>query len=253
MNDMTRVKAERSVEAEQTQAKPPRGRAGRLFGIGVLLLLAAGLVFGAWRYYAQARETMADAAQRQSLVPTVRTATVKAGDPTMLVSLPGTTSAFATADIFARASGYIAKRNVDIGDQVKQGAASRRDLRARDRSSDRASASHAQPERSGIAPAAGQCRSCQRHLGSRQAAGGAGLGDGPAGRCRPPEFAGAASGRRCGAVECRGPTGADQGAAAGEGLSQRARAVRRRRHEAQYRRGQPGAGRRHHRHLHVHA
>ena len=73
MNDMTRVKAERSVEAEQTQAKPPRGRAGQLFGIGVLLLLTAGLVFGAWRYYAQARETMADAAQRQSLVPTVRT------------------------------------------------------------------------------------------------------------------------------------------------------------------------------------
>ena len=39
----------------------------------------------------------------------------------MLVSLPATTSAFATADIFARASGYIDKRNVDIGDQVKQG------------------------------------------------------------------------------------------------------------------------------------
>ena len=121
MNDMTPVKAERSVEAEPTRAKPRRGRAGRLFGIGVLLLLGAGLAFGAWRYYAQARETMADVAQRQSLVPAVRTATVKAGDPTMVVSLPGTTSAFATADIFARASGYIVKRNVDIGDQVKQG------------------------------------------------------------------------------------------------------------------------------------
>jgi RND family efflux transporter MFP subunit len=121
MNEMTRVKAESSVEAEPTRAKPRRGRAGRLFGTGVLLLLGAGLAFGAWRYYAQARETMADAAERQSLVPAVRTATVKAGDATMLVSLPGTTSAFATADIFARASGYVAKRYVDIGDQVKQG------------------------------------------------------------------------------------------------------------------------------------
>ena len=37
------------------------------------------------------------------------------------MSLPGTTSAFATADIFARASGYVVKRYVDIGDQVKQG------------------------------------------------------------------------------------------------------------------------------------
>jgi RND family efflux transporter MFP subunit len=39
----------------------------------------------------------------------------------MAVSLPGSTSAFTEANIFARASGYIDKRNVDIGDQVKQG------------------------------------------------------------------------------------------------------------------------------------
>jgi RND family efflux transporter MFP subunit len=35
--------------------------------------------------------------------------------------LPGTSAAFAAANIFARATGYIAKRNVDIGDQVKAG------------------------------------------------------------------------------------------------------------------------------------
>ena len=39
----------------------------------------------------------------------------------MLVTLPGTTSAFTEANIFARASGYIDKRNVDIGDHVKNG------------------------------------------------------------------------------------------------------------------------------------
>jgi RND family efflux transporter MFP subunit len=37
------------------------------------------------------------------------------------VTLPGTTAAFATAIIFARATGYIDKRNVDIGDRVKAG------------------------------------------------------------------------------------------------------------------------------------
>jgi RND family efflux transporter MFP subunit len=37
------------------------------------------------------------------------------------VTLPGTTAAFADANIYARATGYIAKRNVDIGDSVKQG------------------------------------------------------------------------------------------------------------------------------------
>jgi len=39
----------------------------------------------------------------------------------MSVVLPGTTAAFTDANIYARATGYIAKRNVDIGDSVKQG------------------------------------------------------------------------------------------------------------------------------------
>jgi RND family efflux transporter MFP subunit len=37
------------------------------------------------------------------------------------VTLPGTTAAFAAASVYARATGYIAKRNVDIGDRVKVG------------------------------------------------------------------------------------------------------------------------------------
>ena len=44
-----------------------------------------------------------------------------ASAPTWSVTLPGTTSAFAAANIFARASGYIDQRNVDIGDHVKAG------------------------------------------------------------------------------------------------------------------------------------
>jgi multidrug efflux pump subunit AcrA (membrane-fusion protein) len=38
-----------------------------------------------------------------------------------VVSLPATTSAFSVANIYARASGYIDKREVDIGDRVKEG------------------------------------------------------------------------------------------------------------------------------------
>src|SRR5207244_11958684 len=37
------------------------------------------------------------------------------------VSLPGTTLAFEQANIYARASGYVLKRYVDIGDHVKAG------------------------------------------------------------------------------------------------------------------------------------
>jgi len=53
--------------------------------------------------------------------PSVDVATVKASPATFSVTLPGTTAAFAAANIFARATGYISKRNVDIGDHVKAG------------------------------------------------------------------------------------------------------------------------------------
>jgi RND family efflux transporter MFP subunit len=94
---------------------------GRLLGLGALLILAAALAFGASRYYSLHRETIATSEQRRDFVPSVRVAAVRATDGNVLVTLPATTSAFSVANIFARASGYIDKRNVDIGDHVKEG------------------------------------------------------------------------------------------------------------------------------------
>jgi RND family efflux transporter MFP subunit len=51
----------------------------------------------------------------------VRVATVRASGDNVVVTLPATTAAFSVANIFARASGYIEKRSVDIGDRVKEG------------------------------------------------------------------------------------------------------------------------------------
>src|SRR3984893_12893577 len=45
----------------------------------------------------------------------------EASPSTVSVTLPGTTAAFAAANIYARATGYIVKRDVDIGDRVKAG------------------------------------------------------------------------------------------------------------------------------------
>ena len=64
---------------------------------------------------------MATAKQQRDFVPSVHVATVEANPGTVSVTLPGTTAAFAAANIYARATGYIAKRNVDIGDRVKAG------------------------------------------------------------------------------------------------------------------------------------
>src|SRR5208337_5627654 len=93
----------------------------RLFAAGAFLLLAGGVALGAWRHYSQQQQVMATAEQERDFVPSVRVATVKANAAFMSVTLPATTAAFAQADIYARATGYIGKRNVDIGDRVKQG------------------------------------------------------------------------------------------------------------------------------------
>jgi RND family efflux transporter MFP subunit len=126
MNEMTPT-LDRDPESggveEKTAAERPRRRCwgGLLFGLGVLALLAGGLALGAWRYQQQEHNVMATTKQRLSMVPKVRTVAVKASPSTTLITLPATTSAFTTANIFARASGYIDKRNVDIGDRVKAG------------------------------------------------------------------------------------------------------------------------------------
>jgi multidrug efflux pump subunit AcrA (membrane-fusion protein) len=94
---------------------------GRVFALGGFTLLAGGLSLGAFGQYSQQQQVMATALQERDFVPSVRVATVEASPDTVSVSLPGTTAAFATASIFARATGYIAQRNVDIGDRVKAG------------------------------------------------------------------------------------------------------------------------------------
>jgi RND family efflux transporter MFP subunit len=109
------------VKAPVDQPDTRRRRNAGLFGLSAFLLLAAGLAFGASRSYSQQHQVIATAEQIRDFVPSVRVATVRASDATVPVSLPATASAFSVANMFARASGYIDKRYVDIGDRVKQG------------------------------------------------------------------------------------------------------------------------------------
>ena len=129
MNDVVQA-MHRPLEpaVDRMKGKPPNARpqarhrwAGRLFAITALLALAGALAFGAARYYSRYREAMATAEQRRDFVPSLRVATVVPSDPFELVTLPATTLAFEAANVYARASGYVAKRYVDIGDHVKEG------------------------------------------------------------------------------------------------------------------------------------
>jgi RND family efflux transporter MFP subunit len=103
------------------RASPPSRSRRRMLGLCGVVILAAPLAFGAYRNVSQHRQTITTAEQLRDFVPNVRVSAVKASDGTVQVQLPATTAAFSTANIFARASGYIEKREVDIGDRVKEG------------------------------------------------------------------------------------------------------------------------------------
>jgi RND family efflux transporter MFP subunit len=109
-------------EKQPGQRRPVRRRrGGGLFALGGFVLLASGLSLGGWKDYSLKHQVMATAREERDFVPSLHVATVEANTGSISVTLPGTTAAFAAANVYARATGYIAKRNVDIGDHVKKG------------------------------------------------------------------------------------------------------------------------------------
>ena len=119
---MPKARLKPTAQAEQpAHGREKRGRRGRLIVLGVAWSLAGSLTAGAWTHLTEYRLSADAAEQERDFVPQVRVASVEPSSEIDVVKLPATTSAFATANIFARASGYIDKREVDIGDRVKQG------------------------------------------------------------------------------------------------------------------------------------
>jgi RND family efflux transporter MFP subunit len=110
-----------------TPEPPPSGpsRSGgigrRLLGLGVIVLLMGALALGIWQHYQQYQQVQDTAQQQADFVPTVRVEDVGQHLGRIEVTLPATTLGFEAANIYARASGYVLKRYVDIGDHVKVG------------------------------------------------------------------------------------------------------------------------------------
>lgn len=109
--------------SESTEPRPETKYAGppkRLFFVVALVL--AGLIaigiYGHWQRDAEAAKTQDETI---NFVPTVRTAQAAAQTKPIDLTLPGQTRAFDSANIFARSTGYIAERRVDIGSRVKLG------------------------------------------------------------------------------------------------------------------------------------
>ncbi|WP_213769341.1 efflux RND transporter periplasmic adaptor subunit [Bradyrhizobium sp. dw_78] len=117
---MAKVEPQPPANDAHGQARKPQPPSLRLLWL-VLAIVAVVLGFGAvghWRTHAAAEQTQEAI---NSDEPMVRTAAAKVLADPIKVTLPGQTEGFDRASIFARATGYIAERRVDIGSHVKRG------------------------------------------------------------------------------------------------------------------------------------
>jgi len=108
-------------EHEDPRTVAGRRRTARRLGLGTVAVLALMVGWGTWLHSALSASAVEAMHTRQNAVPVVRTEAVKSQDGPRIVDLPGTMQAFDSATLYARATGYIATRNVDIGSQVHKG------------------------------------------------------------------------------------------------------------------------------------
>jgi len=88
---------------------------------GLLALLAILFVVGYLPRRSRENGINKEAREEESSLPVVNVAQAKKSAPTSELLLPGNITPLTEAYIYARASGYVKKRYVDIGDRVRQG------------------------------------------------------------------------------------------------------------------------------------
>ena len=98
----------------------PRGKVLLVGAILAVIVVAVALA-GYLPRRQRAAAASAAARQEKTALPAVTAAKVRRAPQDTEVMLPGNLSALTEASIYARASGYIRKRYVDIGDHVRQG------------------------------------------------------------------------------------------------------------------------------------
>jgi multidrug efflux pump subunit AcrA (membrane-fusion protein) len=98
-----------------------RRTAAGLLGFVVLAAVSGFVAFGVWTKSGRDAEAEAVLQTRLNAIPIVRTMIAKAEDTPRTIELTGNMAAFDSATLFARATGYISTRNVDIGSKVRRG------------------------------------------------------------------------------------------------------------------------------------
>jgi RND family efflux transporter MFP subunit len=98
-----------------------RRRLARRIAIGAVFVVAALVGFGTWSHFQRNADADAVLEARKNVVASVRTFIVQTELQPRTIELPGNMAAFDSATLRARATGYVAVRNVDIGSKVRKG------------------------------------------------------------------------------------------------------------------------------------
>jgi multidrug efflux pump subunit AcrA (membrane-fusion protein) len=102
-------------------AAPLSSQAKRLLGIGIVVALLIGLAAGLIPHYLESKELEREAQRKRNALPALAVIQARLSSTQDRLSIPGTLSPIEEASIFARASGYVRLRKVDIGDHVRRG------------------------------------------------------------------------------------------------------------------------------------
>jgi HlyD family secretion protein len=102
-------------------SQPPSKKSRRLALVLVAVVLLGLLGWGGWSRWQTHRAAIDAQQQQRDFVPEVRTAKATRIDGPIDLVEPGQTEAFDSARLFARATGYVAERKVDIGSRVHKG------------------------------------------------------------------------------------------------------------------------------------
>jgi multidrug efflux pump subunit AcrA (membrane-fusion protein) len=108
------------ANGQQPEPQPPR-KPRRWWILIVLAVLVVALLVGWLPHRERDQAADARARQQQNAVPIVEVQTVHNASSEQEVTLPGTVTPLITAHIYARASGYLKARYVDLGDTVRKG------------------------------------------------------------------------------------------------------------------------------------
>src|SRR5271163_1249264 len=112
---------DRRPKPKKTRQDGTRRATAGVLGFALVAAITGLVGFGMWSKSSQDAEAEAILRTRLNAVPSVRTITAKAEEAPRTIELTGNMAAFDSATLFARATGYIGTRNVDIGSKVHRG------------------------------------------------------------------------------------------------------------------------------------